>query len=197
MKKYSIIYADPPWSYRKQVGHGITKDKYSVMSEDEICKLPVEALAGDNCVLFLWGTWPNISKALSVISAWGFQYKTAGFVWVKTHPNGRLTLGLGHYTRGNTEFCLLGIKGSMTRLRTDIGQVIISEHWSRLEHSRKPQIIRKRIVELYGDLPRIELFSRQRAFGWDCWGDAFPETSNVMSFGKEADDGGKETRQDW
>lgn len=82
-KKYSVIYADPPWSYRDKGCSGNAADHYQTMTIEDICNLPVQDLAADNCVLFLWATYPMIKEALKVIEAWGFKYKTIGFQWVK------------------------------------------------------------------------------------------------------------------
>lgn len=88
-KKYQIIYADPPWQYKRKAGQGIASDHYPTMSLQEICNLPVGNLADKNCALFLWVTFPQLREGLSVIQAWGFQYKTVAFVWVKQNKNSR------------------------------------------------------------------------------------------------------------
>ena len=107
-KKYQIIYADPPWQYNRKAGRGIASDHYPTMSLQEICNLPVGNLADKNCALFLWVTFPQLREGLSVIQAWGFQYKTVAFVWVKQNKKAdTLFLGLGHWTRSNAEICLL------------------------------------------------------------------------------------------
>lgn len=167
-KKYQIIYADPPWSYNKKVGMGMADDHYPTMTLQEICDLPVPQLADKNCALFLWVTFPMLREGLEVIKAWGFNYKTAAFVWVKQYKiSDRFILGLGHYTRGNAELCLLATRGSIKRQSLKVSQIIVS-HLE--EHSKKPDEARNRIVELLGDVPRIELFARQTTPGWDVWG---------------------------
>ena len=167
-KKYQIIYADPPWQYNKKAGQGIAADHYPTMSLQEICDLPVRKLADKDCVLFLWVTFPQLREGLSVIQAWGFQYKTVAFVWVKQNKKAdTLFLGLGHWTRSNAEFCILATRGSPKRQSAGVHQVIVS-HIE--EHSKKPQEARERIVQLMGDVPRIELFARQKTPGWDVWG---------------------------
>jgi len=173
MKKYNIIYADPPWEYKNKLGNnpkygGIT---YPTMKTEDICNLPIENICEKDCILFLWGTWVNIESALKVIKAWGFDYKTVGFVWVKI-SKGKPRTGIGHYTNSNTEFCLIGKRGKISRIKTNVNQVIMKEI---REHSRKPDEARERIVELMGDLPRIELFARQRFEGWDAWGNEVPK----------------------
>ena len=173
-KKYNIIYADPPWSYRdKRDKHprlcGGASAHYNTMTIEEIKNLPVNKLADDNCMLFLWLTFPNLQEGLDVIKAWGFTYKTLGFSWIKTNKkNGKPFFGIGYYTKSNCEVCLIGVKGKPIVVSNKVSSVIISP---REEHSKKPDIVRDKIVELCGDLPRIELFARQRVDGWDCWGD--------------------------
>lgn len=168
MKKYSVIYADPPWRYHCG---GLTRGPerhYPTMRIEDIRALPVADLAADDCALFLWATLPQLKEALSVIDAWGFRYKTVAFVWIKLNrkDNG-IFWGLGYWTRSNAEICLLALKGRPRRIATNIHQVIIS-HVE--EHSKKPDEARRRIVALMGDVPRIELFARQAPPGWDVWG---------------------------
>ena len=168
MKKYTVIYADPPWRYHCG---GLTRGPerhYPTMPLDDIKALPVADLAADDCALFLWATLPMLREALGVIEAWGFKYKTTAFVWVKLNrkDNG-IFWGLGYWTRSNVEICLLALKGKPRRMATNIHQVIIS-HVE--EHSKKPDETRRRIEALMGDVPRIELFARQSPPGWDVWG---------------------------
>lgn len=176
-KKYEIIYADPPWEYRqsgsKLHSRGMAKQHYNTMSTDEICKIPVKDLATEDCVLFLWATFPNIEEALKVMRSWGFEYKTAAFVWVKKNrKSDTLFWGMGAYTRANAEVCLLGI-----RKGTKAKQVVKSNAVHQIiespveEHSKKPAETRDRIVKLLGGgVNKIELFARQIVEGWDCWG---------------------------
>lgn len=167
-KKYQIIYADPPWQYKRKAGQGIASDHYPTMSLQEICNLPVGNLADKNCALFLWVTFPQLREGLSVIQAWGFQYKTVAFVWVKQNKKAdTLFLGLGHWTRSNAEICLLATRGTIRRKSAYVRHIILS-HIEK--HSKKPDEARDRIVELIGDVPRIELFARQTTPGWDVWG---------------------------
>ena len=171
MKKYNIIYADPPWEYKvySDKGKGRSADKhYPTMPLKKICALPVGELAENDCVLLMWTTVPLLQKCFSVIAAWGFTYKTVAFVWIKQNrKSDGLFWGMGHWTRANAEFCLLATKGHPKRVSAAVHQVILS-HVE--EHSKKPEEARKRIVSLLGDLPRIELFARQKTDGWDVWG---------------------------
>ena len=113
-RKYTVIYADPPWEYRQ---HGTTAKSrgnaakhYPTMTTEDICKLPVRKICGGGAACFMWATFPNIAEAIKVLEAWGFVYKTAAFVWVKTYAkSGRPFWGMGAYTRANSEVCLLGV----------------------------------------------------------------------------------------
>lgn len=138
------------------------------MSIDEICSLPVFDISAENSVLFLWVTFPNLQEAFRVIEAWGFSYRTVAFVWVKRNKKTlSWFMGLGYWTRANAEICLLAAKGNPKRLSKSVRQIIDSPIE---QHSKKPDETRERIVDLMGDLPRIELFARQKTDGWDVWG---------------------------
>ena len=138
------------------------------MGIDEIRALPVAEIAEKDCALFLWVTIPCLLEGLSVLQAWGFQYKTIAFVWIKQNKKvDSLSWGMGYWTRSNAEFCILATKGSPKRQSAGVHQVIVS-HIE--EHSKKPQEASERIVQLMGDVPRIELFARQKTPGWDVWG---------------------------
>lgn len=103
-----------------------------------------------------------------MIKAWGFEYKTVAFVWVKQNrKGGGIFTGMGHWTRSNAEICLLATRGKPIRFSKSVHQIIMSPVE---QHSKKPDIVRHKIVELAGDLPRIELFARQKTPGWDVWG---------------------------
>jgi N6-adenosine-specific RNA methylase IME4 len=173
MKKYNVIYADPPWRYEQKGLQGAAENHYPTMSIDDMCALPVGNLAAKDCMLFLWTTFPMLPEALKLINAWGFQYKTVAFVWLKQNRKSKSWFyGLGFWTRGNAEVCLLGKKGKPKRHSASIHQFIISPIE---EHSKKPDETRDRIVALMGDVPRIELFARQKTEGWDVWGNEAPD----------------------
>ena len=171
-KKYKIIYADPPWQYRvySKKGKGRSAENhYHTMNIDDIRSLPVGEIADDDCVLFLWITFPCLKEGISVMESWGFTYKTCGFNWVKRNKKkDTYFMGLGFWTRSNSEVCLIGIKGHPKRVSKAVPQGCDARV---MEHSRKPSEIRDRIVELCGDVPRIELFARETVKGWDCLGD--------------------------
>lgn len=186
-KKYQIIYADPPWSYYvwsedKKQAQGCAKRHYQTMTIEDICALPIKEIADKDCKLFLWATPPCLPEALKVIISWGFVYKTIAFAWVKTNKRQVMEqsaflpidtidrfYGIGYWTASNIELCLGALKdgGQLNRQSSAISQIVLAP---RREHSRKPDEVRERIVELCGDLPRIELFARQKVEGWDCWG---------------------------
>jgi N6-adenosine-specific RNA methylase IME4 len=173
-KKYEVIYSDPPWSYRQQgkTARGIAANHYDTMTVEDICNLPVREIATDNAICFMWATFPNISEALRVMDAWGFEYKTAAFVWVKKNTKTPSNFwGMGAYTRANAEVCLLGVsKGTKAKqqvINNGVHQIIEAPI---ARHSKKPDIVRDKIVQLLGDRPRIELFARQITPGWDVWG---------------------------
>lgn len=167
-KKYGIIYADPPWRYEQKSLRGAAEKQYPTMSIEEICALPVADIAAKDSALFLWATFPQLKEAFRVISAWGFKYKTLAFLWLKQNRKADTWFyGMGFWTRSNAEVCLLATKGHPSRQCAGIHQFVIS-HIER--HSKKPDEVRDKIVRLMGDLPRIELFARQKTIGWDVWG---------------------------
>lgn len=184
MKKYQIIYADPPWEYKVYSKKGQTRSAeahYPTMTLADIQALPVGKLADDNCILFMWTTIPLLRDCFSVMESWGFTYKTVAFVWVKQNRRSdSLFWGMGHWTRANAELCMLATRGHPRRKSAGVHQVIISHIEN---HSKKPDDARKRIVELVGDLPRIELFAREKTPGWDVWGNEV--TCDVLLTGGE------------
>lgn len=176
--KYGAILADPPWQFNcwadSDKAHGTANAHYSTMDTDGICALPVADLAAKDCVLFMWICWPNLLDSLRVLEAWGFTYKTCGFSWVKGdtrqpdffREDFDAYMGLGYWTRANSEVCLLGTRGKPKRLNADVRQGIIEP---RREHSRKPDCVHERIQRLVAG-PYCELFARAKRPGWDVWG---------------------------
>lgn len=188
--KFNVIYTDPPWSYDdKALNRGGAERHYSTMSINDICALPVSEMAADDCVLFLWGTWPKLAESLQVISSWGFEFKTCAFVWVKTNKRTNVKQfsflpqdsfdsfwGMGCWTRANTEFCLLATKGKPQRLDAGVHQVIYAPID---KHSKKPKETREKIVKLCGDVPRLEMFARNATPGWELWGNEIECTVDI------------------
>jgi len=176
--RYNIIYADPPWSYEDKAlaGNRGAICKYPVMGIDELKSLPIKNIAADDAILFMWATLPKLPEALELTQSWGFKYKTTGFVWVKTNPkSGTPFFGMGRWTRANSEVVLLGTKGRPQRVSAGVSQIVqveeeILESSILKPHSRKPDEVRKKIVQLCGEVPRIELFARESTPGWDVFG---------------------------
>ena len=183
MTKYGAILADPPWQFNslwggrpKKIGGNYPsraiEAHYETMRTSDICALPIADMAAEDCVLFLWGCWPRMPDAIQVIDAWGFTYKTCAFCWVKGRSlplfpdDFHDKMGLGYWTRANSEFCLLATRGKPKRLATDVRQVIKAP---LRQHSRKPDDQYERIQRLV-DGPYLELFARQKWPGWDSWG---------------------------
>jgi len=167
-KKYQIIYADPPWSYQGNMMNSSVVDHYSVMNLNDICNLPVKQITDDNCILFMWVTLPKLNEFMKVIESWGFEYKSTAFVWAKKNKlSDTFFLGLGRWTRANPEICVLATKGQIKRLSKSVRQL---QTFPIEKHSKKPDKFKDLILELVGDLPRIELFARNKTEGWDVWG---------------------------
>ncbi len=181
-KKYNIIYADPPWSFRhySDKGKGRAPDNYyKCQNLQDIKDLPIADLAADNCVLFMWVTYPFLQKGFEVLKAWGFEYKTVGFTWVKKNKKADSWFwGMGYWTRSNAEICIIATKGKITRQSSSVHQIIDTPIE---EHSKKPDCTRDRIVELVGKQRRIELFGRPKGHrsekGWDFWGNEVKRVS--------------------
>ena len=188
--KYKIIYADPPWSYYNDstavkdctTVKGMRRPPYSVMSSNEIMNLPVKQISDENSILFIWTTDYHLAKCIDVIKSWGFEYKTVGFVWAKKNKKGLPVCFMGAYTmKSGSELCLLATRGKDAHklvIKHNIRSLIESQ---REHHSKKPDEVRNRIVELVGDLPRVELFARNESDGWHIWGN---ELTNSFSFKK-------------
>ena len=191
-KHYRVIYADPPWTFAtySDKGKGRSAEAhYDCMSIKEIAALPVSTWAADDAVLLLWVTDPLLDKALDIIRAWGFAYKTVGFYWAKLNKssgdpcqpslglepedrsqgvfnNSSFFTGLGFWTRANPEMCLLATRGKPKRKSAGVKKLVIAP---RREHSRKPDEVYDRIEALC-DGPHLEMFARHSRPGWDSWG---------------------------
>lgn len=198
---FGAILADPPWHFNVWYGGGMRHDKrsmkpgtyynsrsatrhYETMTDEEITSIPINDLAAENCVLFLWTCWPMLQRSLKILEQWGFEYKTCAFCWTKA--NGKQIdlfreditprMGLGYWTRANTEPCLLATKGQPKRIGVDVRQAIIEPI---RQHSRKPDVIHERIERLVAG-PYLELFARQERKGWTTWGN---ETKKFKAVG--------------
>jgi N6-adenosine-specific RNA methylase IME4 len=185
---FGAILADPPWDFEtwSDKGKGRSAEQhYPTMTLEDLRLLPVQELAAPDCVLFLWTTGAHLIQAIFLLNAWGFEYKTIVFVWVKadnTQPDFfqaelPAQMGMGHWSRASSEICLLATRGKPKRLHADVLQAIISP---RREHSRKPDCVHERIERLV-DGPYLELFARQSTrLGWTFWG------NEVTRFGSAA-----------
>ncbi|RTQ12862.1 MT-A70 family methyltransferase [Enterobacter hormaechei] len=193
-KKYSLILADPPWSYGNTISNGAAENHYGTMKLIDIKRLPVWELAAENAVLAMWYTGTHNEEAIELAEAWGFTVRTMkGFTWVKLNQlaevrinkalaegevadfydfldllNAETRMNGGNHTRANSEDCLFAVRGKLpARMDASICQHVTAP---RLENSRKPDVIREKLVQLLGDVPRIELFARQSSHGFDVWG---------------------------
>jgi N6-adenosine-specific RNA methylase IME4 len=175
-RRFKVIYGDPAWEFKVYSGRGKQRSAdryYDTSSLDAIKALPIAPLADENCALFLWGVWPEMPGALEVIKAWGFEYTTVAFIWVKSTEKAEvikldgdgLHWGMGYWTRANTEFCLLATKGAPLRLVQDIHQVVLAPVG---EHSVKPEEVRARIERLLVG-PYLEIFGRRAVPKWTVW----------------------------
>lgn len=178
--KYKIIYADPAWQFNDKASAGERGacHKYSVMSVDDMCALPVADLAADDCLLAMWWVGAMPDEALKLVKAWGFKLKTTkGFTWHKLTKHGKDHFGMGNWTRANSEDCLFAVRGKPKRVSCGVPQLI---HAKVREHSRKPDEARDRLVRLMGDVPRVELFARQKHDGWASWGNEVESDINLQ-----------------
>ena len=183
-KKYGTILIDPPWDYnQKLASHDTTRGgaikHYSLMTFEELKELPISPLAEKDCMLWLWVTNSFIQEGFELIKHWGFEYKTM-LTWGKTQ------FGIGYWLRGQTEHCLLAVRGKPRLLfkgkngacGNNYSTLLIAK---RREHSRKPDEMYN-IIENISPEPRIELFARQRRQGWDVWGNEAPKEEQKILF---------------
>lgn len=183
---FGAILADPPWRFETWNKATVVQARgskktfksafthYRTMDISELSALPVKEIAAPDCSLFVWACWPTLLDALCIIEAWGFTYKTCAFNWMKAHA-GQIEMfrddidalmGMGYWTRANSEPCLLATRGKPKRLNADVRQGIIAP---RQEHSRKPDEVHGRIERLVAG-PYLELFARAERPGWTVWG---------------------------
>lgn len=180
-EKFDIIYADPPWDYggKMQFDKSSLKDenkgwkrdifisaanfKYPTVKTKDLMKFPIKDICADNCLLFMWSTSPHLEQAIHLGEAWGFEYKTIGFVWDKMNHNP------GQYTLSNCEVCLIFKKGKIPTPRgaRNVQQLVRAP---RTQHSVKPKEVREGIEKMFPTQKKIELFARQKPKGWAVWG---------------------------
>lgn len=195
--RFGVIYADPPWHFKTHSENGRRRGvpdarpfkgaparHYETMSAETIRALPVADFAADDSVLFLWVCWPLLIEAMELITAWGFTYKTCAFSWIKAHAGQiemfredfDVQIGMGYWTRSNSEVCLLATRGRPNRIGVDVRQGIIEP---RRQHSRKPDCVYGRIERLVVG-PYLEMFARSSRPGWSAFG------NQVGKFGEVA-----------
>jgi N6-adenosine-specific RNA methylase IME4 len=161
-----VICADPPWPFEFPIGQSrkSVERHYPTMSIQHLTTLPILEFAADDCVLFIWSPDSHLERAMDLIRAWGFEYKTVAFNWVKTNRTGSYHVGLGWWTRANSELCLLATRGHPQRLHSDVQRLVVSP---LREHSRKPDEIYSTLIPRLVSGPYLELFARTRREGWD------------------------------
>lgn len=168
-KFFSTIYADPPWSYTNNASRAAAVNHYPTMKISDLCQMPVGQLAAPDCALFMWWVPSMAREAILLCDAWGFQIKTmCAFTWAKrTKTDKKWFFGMGNYTRGNAENCLLAVRGRPKVAVRNISQLIVAPVGA---HSAKPPEVRQKIEQLYPDGRRVELFARDTSPGWAAWG---------------------------
>lgn len=198
MQKYTLIYLDPPWRYNSRANHktrfrGGAEGHYPLMTMEQIAALPIASLAARNCAVLMWCTFPYLDAQIKLFERWGFRFRTQFLTWIKLNPRGfdipqddpnysaskdyvryagdglyhSVFFGVGYYAKSNPEVCLLGMRGQVPTVSDAVSSVILAP---RREHSRKPTEAYERIEGVFGDVPRIELFARNRHPGWDAAG---------------------------
>jgi N6-adenosine-specific RNA methylase IME4 len=184
---YDVIYADPPWAFENWSESGMHKNAaqhYPTMTPEEIQSLPVGELASSTCALFLWVVDPLLDQGMETLKRWGFRYRTVAFTWAKLTKRGKQWhKGLGYYTRGNPETCLLGVIGDMPVPPADRPDQLQVDRLR--EHSRKPDKIRKLIERMYPNRRRVELFARASHPGWEAWGNETQRFDGGPSIGPD------------
>ena len=170
-KKYSVLYADPPWSHGNQNHNGLGKNTtgsaeahYPTIEIDKLKGWNIPEISNDNSVLFMWVASPFLNQGIELGESWNFEYKTIVFIWNKVIPVP------GNYTMSECEVCLLFKRGNIPQPRGD--RNIRQYHEKRkVRHSAKPDEFRKRIEKMFPQHSKIELFSRSENLGWDVFGD--------------------------
>ena len=178
MKKYEIIYADPPWDYKGQKQHSKVKttggavSHYNTTTTRDLKDIPVADVAADNSLMFMWSSSPHLDQAIDLMTAWGFQYKTIAFVWYKQRTNP------GFYTMSQCEICIVGKRGKIPTPRgaRNVRQFLSEE---RGKHSAKPAEIRRRIEQMFPTQTKLEMFAREAPEGWDVFGNEAPGSITI------------------
>jgi len=165
---WKTILADPPWSYENATPNGGVGHEYSTMTLEALCALPVGAIAAEDAVLLLWLTNPLVPEAVRVVEAWGFTWKTMR-TWCKPR------LGVGYWLRGQSEHIAIAVRGQ-PKLPTAPASSVFHERQGA--HSVKPGAVYT-WAESFGEAPRLELFARQRRYGWEAFGNDLSSTTQM------------------
>ena len=188
MKKYNVIYCDPPWDFK---GGGIYQDngrkdrsisdEYKLTKTIDLKELPINNLADDDCFMFMWVTDSHLKQGIDLMEGWGFRYSTIAFVWLKQYHTGNNCYNVGRWTMKSTEIVLLGLKGKPLKYKKakNVKAFVEAE---RTKHSVKPNEVRKRILDLCGDIPRIELFAREKKEGFDVFGNEVKNSIDLREY---------------
>lgn len=182
-KKYKLIYADPPWSFKSKRTGGSMKSgadsQYKTMTIEQMKQMDVATLCDDDCLLIMWWVGSQPIEAVQLCEAWGFKFSTmTGFVWDKLTVKGNPHFGMGHTTRASVECALIGYRGKLKNIIQS--HSVRSRHSETISrHSEKPDLFRKLAVELVGDIPRLEMFSRGEFEGWDVFGNQCKDSIKI------------------
>jgi N6-adenosine-specific RNA methylase IME4 len=154
---FRVIVVDPPWTYDKRAEDPTHRAAlpYPSMTIEQIKALDVAGLAGPDCVLWLWTTNAHMREAFGILDAWGFTFKTI-LTWVKDK------MGTGDWLRGQTEHCLMAVRGKPTIKLTNQTTVL---RGPLRKHSQKPDEFYQ-LVESLCPGSKLEMFSRQQREGW-------------------------------
>ena len=172
-KTFNLITADPPWNYGSKGPRGgkFGALDYDSMTIGDLCALPVSNIVSDEwCALELWFTGSFVKEAIQVCEAWGFKVVRIDTVWKKIKKTGGRHAAVGPWGMSDAEFVLLGTKGKAYSNQKVKNQFVVQEAAYTGFHSEKPEEILKLFDNRFGDVPRIELFSRKIRPGWACWG---------------------------
>ncbi len=176
LKKYNILYADPPWKFSSRTKSGNVQHKleeyYPTMTEKELLDMKtfINKITTSTSVLFMWTTDATLAFAIKLMQEWGYEYKTIAFIWNKKSKSGKQLWNMGMWTMKGSEICLLGTKGHAHKFLKSrkVKQLVEAP---RGRHSEKPQEVRNRIVEMFGENAKyLELFAREKVYPFDVWG---------------------------
>lgn len=190
-KKYKVIYADPPWQFNNKKTGGSMKSgaasKYLTTGIEGLKNIDVNSITEDDAILFMWYVGAMPQEAIDLVHAWGFEIKNMnGFVWNKLTQKNKPHFGMGFYTRAGSESVIIATKGKFKPKSHSVRAVFNSESQIQFEgkaliHSRKPYQVRDLIVDLCGDVPRLEMFARESAEGWDAFGNECENSIEIKS----------------